>query len=121
MTILFAAFLLLGWLACLPAWLVSRTRTSTHGLGRESAWLPFAVFPALAAWVLLAGFGYGPQSLSNLIEPLGLFAAGIILCYGKVFLLDRRVKDPRWTTYLLMALLVTGSILLRTFMPLLPE
>jgi hypothetical protein len=117
MTILFAGFLLLGWLACLPAWLTSRTRTR----GRESAWLPFATFPALAAWVLLAGFGYGPQSLSNLVEVPGLFAAGIILCYGKVFLLDRRVKDPRWTTYLLMALLVTGSILLRTFMPLLPE
>lgn len=115
MTILFAGLLLLGWLACLPAWLVSRSR------GRESAWLPFAAFPALAAWVLLAGFGYGPQSLSNLVEPLGLFAAGIVLCYGKVFLLDRRAKDPRWTTYLLMALLVTGSILLRTFMPLLPE
>ena len=115
MTILFAALILLGGLACLPAYLASRRH------GRESALLPFATLPALAMWVLLAGFDYGPQSLSNLVEVLGLFAGGTILCYGKVFFLDRRVKDPRWTTYLLMAFLVAGSILLRTFMPLLPE
>jgi len=115
MTVMFAALLLLGGLACLPAYLVSRHR------GRESAWLLFTTLPALGAWTLLAGFGYGPQSLSNLIEPLGLFAAGTVLCYGKVFLLDRGVKDPRWTTYLLMALLVFGAILLRFLMPQLPE
>ena len=115
MIVMFFALVLLALLANLPAYQISLRR------GRESKWLLFVTLPAMAAWVLLTGLGYGPQSLSNLVEILGLFAAGIVLCYGKVFLLDRRVKDPRWTTYLLMALLTVAAALLRTFMPLLPE
>ena len=56
-----------------------------------------------------------------LAPPFGLLAAGVVLCYGKVFLLDRGKEDSRWTTYRLMALLAGAAFLLRTFMPLLPE
>lgn len=115
MTVTFPVLLLIAGALCFPAYLVSR------GRGGESRWLLFASLPAIAVWVLLTGFGYGPQSLSNLIEVFGLLAASIVLCYLKVFLLDRQMGNPKQTTYLLMALLVLGAFLLRTFMPLLPE
>jgi len=72
-------------------------------------------------WVSLTGLGYGAQSLSNIIEVFWIVAASIVLCYLKVFLLDGKIEKPAKTTYCMMGVLTLGAILLRAFMPVLPE
>jgi predicted branched-subunit amino acid permease len=100
---------------CVPAYVASRRR------GDESRWLLFASLPSIVVWVSLTGIGYGAQSLSNIIEVFWLIAASIVLCYLKVFLLDRKIRKPAKTTYYMMGALTLAAILLRTFMPVLPE
>lgn len=114
MTPLFGVLALAAGLFCVPAYLAGRD-------AGESPWLLASSLPALALWVALASLGFGPQSLSNLVEPLLLLAGAVILAYLKVLLLDPRLRDPRRSTYGLMALLALGAFLLRAFMPLLPE
>ncbi len=114
MIILFVVLLLGASLLCLPAFLISRRR------GAESGWLLFVTLPALVVWIGLTYLGYGAQSMSNLIEVILLFPVGVILCYLKVFVLDRRMRRPGATTYALMSILAAGAFLLRTFMPVLP-
>lgn len=115
MTLLFPVLLLVAGLLCSPAFVVSRRRSS------ESWWLLFLAVPALAVWLGLTAVGYGAQSLSNIIEVFWLVVASILFCYVKVLVIDRLVHRPHATTYVLMALLVVGAVLLRTFMPVLPE
>ena len=115
MTILFPALLVIGAVLIFPAYLVSLRR------GNETWWLLFVAAPGVALWVVLTAWGYGPQSLSNLVEVLILTAAGAALSYVKVFALDPMAGAPRKNTFLIMAALAAGAFLLRTFMPLLPE
>jgi hypothetical protein len=84
-------------------------------------WVLFLAVPALAVWLGLTAVGYGAQSLSNIIEVFWLVGASILFCYVKVFLIDLFVHRPHATTYVLIALLLVGAVLLRTFMPVLPE
>jgi hypothetical protein len=115
MTLLFPVLVVVAGLLCLPAYLYSRRRNA------ESRWLPLAPLPAVLVWLLLTAAGYGAQSLSNLVEVLWLMAAAVALVYGKVLWLDRRVGFRVANTYVLMALLVLAAVLLRSFMPVLPE
>ena len=107
--------LILTGLLCAPAYIVSRRR------GDESKWLLAAGLPAIVLWVLLTAYGYGAQSLSNLIGVIWILAAGIGMSYSKVFTVDRIIGKPKKTTYTLMIILTLGAFLLRTFMPVLPE
>jgi len=115
MTILFPALLLIVGILCTPAYLVSRRK------GDESKWFLIASLPAIALWIGLTGIGYGAQSLSNIIEIFWILLANVVLSYLKVFFVDRKAQKPRQATYTMMALLAIGALLLRTFMPVLPE
>lgn len=115
MTLLFPMLLALAGLLCWPAFAHSRKT------GPESWWLLFLSGPAVVVWVGLTGSGYGAQSLSNLVEVFWLVGSGVLLCYVKVFIVDRLLPKSLITTYLLAAILVAGAALLRTFMPVLPE
>lgn len=115
MTLLFPLLLAMAALACYPAYLVSRRR------GAESKWLPAAGLPALVLWAGLTGSGYGAQSLSNIVEVFMILAGAVMLCYLKVFVADRLLRRPLVSTYTIMALLALAAVLLRTFMPVLPE
>lgn len=65
-----------------------------------------------ATWVLVTALGYGPQSLANLIElPIVLGVSTFLLFVPDQFL-SFKVK---------VVILVTGVILLRTLMPVIPE
>lgn len=75
----------------------------------------------MVVWVGLTGSDYGAQSLANLVEIFWLVGAGVLLCYVKVFIVDRLLPKSLITTYVLAAILVAGAALLRTFMPVLPE
>lgn len=115
MTLMFPLLLLIAGLLTIPAYLYSRRRHP------ESRWLPVAAVPAVAAWLLLAGSGYGAQSLSNLIEVLWLLVASVILAYAKVLAVDRVIGFRAGGTYILMGMLLIAALLLRSFMPVLPE
>jgi len=87
----------------------------------ESWWLLFAGVPGVVAWFLLVSSGYGPQSLSNIIEVYLLVIGYVILVYLKVLLVDHWSDSGKVTTAILSVLAVLGAVGLRTFMPLLPE
>nr|BAM62440.1 putative uncharacterized protein 1 [uncultured microorganism] len=115
MIVLFPVLLLMVGLLCTPAYIVSRRRAD------ESKWFLVAALPAIVLWISLTAFGYGAQSLSNIIEIFWILAAAIVLCYSKVFIVDRKIRKPKKATYSMIALLALGAFLLRTFMPVLPE
>ena len=115
MILLFPTLLALSALLCWPAFAHSRKT------GPESWWLLLLSGPAVVVWVVLTGSGYGAQSLANLVEIIWLVCAGVLLCYVKVFIVDRLVSRSLITTYVLAVILVAGATLLRIFMPVLPE
>ena len=115
MTILFSVLVLFAGILCIPAYLVSRRR------GDESKWFLVGAVPAIALWIVLTGSGYGAQSLSNIIEIFLMLIATVVLGYLKVFIIDRKMRKPKRSTYSMMAILTLGALLLRTCMPVLPE
>ncbi|MCM2287291.1 MAG: hypothetical protein NDI81_21125 [Desulfobacula sp.] len=115
MTILFPVLLIIAGAVCIPAYIASRRN------GNESKWFLFISLPAFVFWLGLTGIGYGAQSLSNVVELLWVLVIAVVLSYLKVFLVDRKLRKPKQTTFIMMALLVIGAFLLRTFMPILPE
>lgn len=117
-TIMTFGFLILVGLSCaavFPAYHVSRSK------GDESWALIVAPVPAIVVWVAVTASGFGAQSLSNIIEVIGLFAGAVALSYVKVFGLDRIYGKPRVSTYGLVILLVVAALILRATMPTLPE
>ena len=115
MTLLLPLLFLVATLLCIPAYIVSYRRRT------ESKWLPFVMLPGLALWVMLTALGYGAQSLSNIVEVLWLLVAGVLSVYIKVYYVDPRLQKPRQATYLILGCLLVAALLLRTFMPVLPE
>ncbi len=116
MFIAFPVLLLIAVALVIPAWVFARNR------GRDSHWSLFMLWlPAVVLWVVLSGLGIGAQSLSNLIEPIWLIIAGIALAYLKVFILDRYAPSPQAVTVLSIVVLALVAVLLRIFMPVLPE
>ena len=109
-------FLLVPLLLILPAFVWSRRKPE-----KESLLLPFVHIPAIALWFLLVRYGFGAQSLANLVELLYLGIAAVVLPYLKVFILDRFTSQHAMTTYITVALLAGSAFLLRALMPFLPE
>ena len=102
-------------LACVPAYRWSRRN------GTESRWLMWPWVPAVALWIGLVNARIGPQSLGNLVEPLIVIAAGIVLAYAKVFVVDPRFRRPKASTWSLIGVLMAGAAALRLLMPVFPE
>lgn len=75
-------------------------------------------FITVAGWTILTALGYGHQSLSHFIEvPLSLLGL-LVIFYLKIWGLTKLFTDKPWL------LPLTGlfiAVLLRTFMPYLPE
>lgn len=115
-TIFFPIFLAFCLISCLPAWFTSRRR------GQAGRWSLFSVLPGLIGWYLLAVSGVGQPVLSNLVaESFDLSLGSIVLYYLKVFLLDRYTHSPGRNTAYVIAIALLAAILLRLFMPPLPE
>lgn len=113
---MFLFFLIFGVLSCLPAWFASRRRQQASG------WDLLVALPGCLCWIALAGLGVGPQSLSNLVvELFDLVLGSIVLYYLKVFLLDRFTENPGRNTVYVVVISVAVAVLLRLFMPVLPE
>ena len=75
-------------------------------------------FIVVICWVVLTGIGYGHQSISHFIEiPIALMFLGALYNL-KILWLAKRFANRPW---LLSLLGVFSVVLLRTFMPYLPE
>jgi len=72
-------------------------------------------------WVSITAIGYGHQSLSHFIEvPIALLAS-LILLNIRVFVIDRYRYKYKINLYTTLALSLLIVVLLRTFMPYMPE
>jgi len=72
-------------------------------------------------WVVVVASGYGHQSLSHVVEvPIALIFA-LAFFIVKIFVGDKLFPNPKRNSSLVVVLSVTVVVLLRTFMPFLPE
>ena len=98
-----------------PAWLIARRH-------REPVWwLCLLGVPLLPAWFLLGATGWRVKSLANIVEPIGLVACSVFLCYVQVLVLDRRFPNSRRTTSVLLAGLLAATVIVYFAVPTLPE
>lgn len=75
----------------------------------------------IASWVAITALGYGYQSLSHVLEvPIALLAA-LVLLNIRVFVLDRYAGNYRNNSYAVLGMSLLIVILLRTFVPFMPE
>jgi len=115
MTLALLVLLALMFGLSFPAW----HRARSHG--KATPLVLFLALPALIVWFVLSINGFGAQSLSNLIEVSFLLAAGVALAYLHLVLASRSDASPRAIALWMMAGLVVAAVLLRRFMPVLPE
>ena len=115
MVALFAILLVGSAVLNLPAWFFARSRN------QATWWMPLLGAPPILAWVVLVALGVGAQSLSNVIEAMTLATLSVLLCYAQAFVLNRRFPAFRRTSAFLAVALIAVAVLLRLFMPLLPE
>jgi hypothetical protein len=102
-------------LASAPAWWVARKRGTWFGWDYATLFAPFAL------WFLLAAAGFGAQSLSNIVELMGLVVLIPALHYVRVWLLDRWFKSARANSTAVLVFSIAAAVGLRAFFPLLPE
>jgi hypothetical protein len=72
-------------------------------------------------WFLVTGSGYGHQSLSHLIEAPIVSMFGTVSLYFRVLIVDRWATNSMFNSYLNLLTGLIFVVLLRTFMPFLPE
>ena len=112
MTLVFPILLIVSAGLSAPAWVYARRRW------HESVWMLLLPLPAVVA---LSAAHVGPQSLSNLIEVPILVGLSIALYYSRVLAIARGWSAPGLTGWVIAFLTVLAAVLLRLFMPLLPE
>ena len=99
----------------LLAWYKARRRNALYW---SDLCTPIAI-PIL--WICIVSFGYGHQSLSHIIEvPIALLIS-LLLLYMRVFILDKCNENNKMNSLLIFGLGLVVVLLLRTFMPYLPE
>ena len=115
MLLVFPIIQLVTLLACLPAYRTARERQE------EPVWSLFLVAPCLLVWIAMTMAGVGAQSFSNLVELFDLMLGTVILYYLKVFMMDRVNQSPVLNNFIVIMITVMAAVLLRMYMPLLPE
>ena len=115
MTIVFPILQFFSFVACLPAYRVAKQRQE------EPVWALFLVAPCMILWIVLTMLGIGAQSMSNLVELFDLMLGTVMLYYAKVFIFDKINQTPVKNNLLVIAVTLVAAVLLRLFMPVLPE
>lgn len=84
-------------------------------------WDPFLPAAAPLFWAVLADMGIGHQSLSHLLE-LPIVVVAVAMIYSvRVFALDRRSESLNVTAAVTAVLAMSVPLLVRLFMPFMPE
>ena len=78
-------------------------------------------FIMISLWIFLAALGIGHQSLSHMIEIPLLLAISLVILYLRVFLIDRYFSNYRKNSLVAFICMLLLTILIRVFMPYLPE
>ena len=113
MIVLFAALIIISVVLIAPGWLIARRQKP------QGPVLLFMAVPGILLWMILTAAGIGAQSLSNIVEVFMVTIVSVFASYIKFFILDRWEMKQSATIALLIVLGVT--LLLRFFMPVMPE
>lgn len=113
MIVLFVILAIISAALIFPGWIFARRRNP------QGPAILFLALPGIILWTVLTAAGVGAQSLANIIEIFGITAVSVITAYIKLFIMDRRELKHAGIISLLIVLGVT--LLLRLFMPLIPE
>jgi len=113
MLVFFTALTIISAALTAPGWLIARRRQP------QGPAIIFLILPGIILWAVLTAAGIGPQSLSNIVEVFGIATVSVIAAYIKLFFMDRREMKNSGIISLLIVLGFT--LLLRLFMPLIPE
>lgn len=89
--------------------------------GAKGNWILALPLATSVFWFLLIYCGVGQASLSNLMEIYLVAAFAVFIAYLKFLVLDRLIKKPDRNTMIIFAIALLFSLLLRLFMPALPE
>jgi hypothetical protein len=113
--VLFAFSMFIFWLSAAFAYVHAKRR---NALFWSDIGLPAFV---VIFWLSVTASGYGHQSLSHLVEVPIALSVSLIFLYSRVFIFDRYKLDFRHNSYIALGASLLFVILLRTFMPYLPE
>ena len=72
-------------------------------------------------WVGVTSSGYGHQSLSHIVEVPIALVISLVLFNIRVFVIDRFSINYRFNSYSVLGVSLLSVLLIRTFMPYLPE
>ncbi|MGB2709719.1 MAG: hypothetical protein WBC41_16405 [Pseudoalteromonas nigrifaciens] len=115
MIALFLICILLYFALAAVAYIFARRRNAIYW---SDLALPIVV---VAEWIAVTASGYGHQSLSQVIEvPIALLFS-LVAFNLRVFVADKFMPNYKINSYIVLALSILFVLLLRTFMPLLPE
>ena len=115
MVALFAALTVTCSLTIIALWMVLRRKPSVN------VWLAAAPVAACTLWITLMALGIGSQSLSNIVEVLGLSALTVIASLIKMVVYDRLNPHARRGVAWVFALVISLTIFVRLLTPELPE
>lgn len=115
MVALFAVLSTLAILLILPAWMWFRRERP------QSAWLLALPVFGLGLWLALTAAGVGAQSLSNIVEALGIAVVAVAVAHAKFLVFDRSPALRSRGTVVAFAVVALVTLALRLFMPQLPE
>ena len=97
------------------AWINAKSRGALYW----SDLCPPIILPLF--WVVVTSSGYGHQSLSHIIEVPIVLIFSVLLLNVRVFVVDRYKKNCKVNSYFVLGFGLILVLLLRTFMPYLPE
>ena len=76
---------------------------------------------AVALWLSVTASGYGHQSLSHLVEIPIILLFSCLIFNSRIFVFDNLFGNPRCNSYFSLAIILVFVLVIRTFMPFIPE
>jgi hypothetical protein len=113
--VLFVFSIFIFWLLAFFAYVHAKRR---NALFWSDIGLPAFV---VIFWILLTVSGYGHQSLNNFVEVPIALSVSLVFLYSRIFVIDRYKISFKKNSYIVLGISLFFVILLRTFMPYLPE
>lgn len=87
----------------------------------QDVWICFLPAAGLALWMLLTALGFGAQSLANLVETPMIAGIAVVVAYLKFLVFDKGSALNSYGKLFAIVTVILATVLLRTFMPVLPE